>query len=140
MKENLPFIEKAGKWAQTHSLGVFVTPWSCCGDEFTTVCGAKYDLDRFGINWVSDPRKADVLIVLGFQSPELLGELEKIYQEMLHPKWVIAVGACACSGGLFHTEGVGKRLPVDLYIPGCPPRPESIIHGIIQLQERIYGS
>ena len=104
----------------------------------------RYDVERFGILLKPSPRHADVLIVSGPVTEQVARRLKRIYEQMPEPKFVIAVGTCAISGNVFQTspfvyEGVDKVIPVDVYVPGCPPRPEAIIHGVVKLLEKIKG-
>lgn len=113
---------------------------SCCGIEFMSTMSATYDFGRFGAERNSfSPRQADMLLVMGTISKKMVPILRQVYEQMCEPKWVIAVGACACSGGIFDTysvlQGIDKVIPVDVYIPGCPPRPEQYIEGFMQLQK-----
>ena len=124
------------------SLSLWPLPFatSCCGIEFMATMGPNYDLARFGGERMSfSPRQADVLMVCGTISKKLAPVLKQVYTQMAEPKWVIAVGACASSGGIFDTysvlQGIDKIIPVDVYVPGCPPRPEQIIEGVMQVQE-----
>lgn len=132
------------RWAHTESLPFFHLNGGCCGDEVFQTTGCRYDLERFGCVSVNDPRQANLLIVSGFINQKLFPSLQAIYQELRDPKYVISVGACACTGGLFSLPEKNSTLlegkpPVDIYIPGCPPRPEAIMNGIIALKEKING-
>lgn len=127
-----------------HSFWYFTTGSGCCADELLETTGCRYDLERFGCLEQEDPKQSDLLIIAGAITYKAMPELLEIYDEMLSPKFVIAMGACACSGGAFSPElsysvlpGVDRTIPVDVYIPGCPPRPESIMNGLIKLQEKI---
>jgi NADH-quinone oxidoreductase subunit B len=113
---------------------------SCCGIEFMATMAATYDIARFGSERMSfSPRQADMLMVMGTISKKMAPILRQVYEQMAEPKWVIAVGACASSGGIFDTysvlQGIDKVIPVDVYVPGCPPRPEQILDGVLRLQE-----
>ena len=117
---------------------------SCCGIEFMATMGAHYDLGRFGSERLSfSPRQADLLMVMGTIAKKMGPILKQVYEQMAEPRWVIAVGACASSGGIFDTysvlQGIDRIIPVDVYVPGCPPRPEQIIDGIIKIQELIQN-
>lgn len=125
--------------ARSYSLWPLPFATSCCGIEFMAMMAPNYDLGRFGGERMSfSPRQADVLLVCGTISKKLGPVLKEIYTQMAEPKWVISVGACACSGGIFDTysvlQGIDKIIPVDVYVPGCPPRPEQIIEGFMQVQ------
>ncbi|MDL1914181.1 MAG: NADH-quinone oxidoreductase subunit B [Bergeyella sp.] len=130
--------------ARKYSLWPLPFATSCCGIEFMATLNPNYDASRFGIERNSfSPRQADMLMVCGTISKKLAPVLKEVYTQMAEPKWVIAVGACASSGGIFDTysvlQGIDKIIPVDVYVPGCPPRPEQIIEGVIQVQELAQG-
>ncbi|MBK7795643.1 MAG: NADH-quinone oxidoreductase subunit B [Saprospiraceae bacterium] len=117
---------------------------SCCGIEFMSTMSAHYDLGRFGAERLSfTPRQADLLMVMGTIAKKMGPVLRQVYEQMAEPKWVIAVGACASSGGVFDTysvlQGIDHIIPVDVYVPGCPPRPEQIIEGILRIQDVIQS-
>lgn len=142
----LSTVGKALNWARSNSLWYFSTGAGCCADELFETFGARYDIERFGCSPQVDPRQADLLIVSGAVSYKAAAHLRSIYDQMLSPKYVIAVGACANCGGSFAPEfsysvvpGVDRIIPVDVYVPGCPPRPEAIMNGLIALQEKIRG-
>src|SRR6476646_9811821 len=113
---------------------------SCCGIEFMATMGAHYDLARFGSERLSfSPRQADLLMVMGTIAKKMGPILRQVYEQMAEPKWVLSMGACACSGGIFDTysvlQGIDRIIPVDVYIPGCPPRPEQVLDGILKIQQ-----
>ncbi len=115
---------------------------SCCGIEFMATMGANYDLARFGAERLSfSPRQADLLMVMGTIAKKMGPIVNQVYEQMAEPRWVMAVGACAASGGIFDTysvlQGIDKVVPVDVYVPGCPPRPEQIIDGFMKIQELV---
>lgn len=115
---------------------------SCCGIEFMATMGSHYDLARFGSERVGfSPRQCDLLMVMGTIAKKMGPVLRQVYLQMAEPRWVIAVGACACSGGIFDTysvlQGIDQIIPVDVYVPGCPPRPEGIIDGVMQIQNLV---
>lgn len=142
----LSTIGRVFKWAQSRSLWYISTGSGCCADEVLNAMGSRYDLERFGCSQQVDPRQADLLIVCGMVSYKSIPHLKQLYDTMLSPKYVLAVGACANCGGPFSSEfsysvvpGVDQIVPVDVYVPGCPPRPEAIMNGLIALQEKISG-
>ena len=115
---------------------------SCCGIEFMSTMSSHYDLARFGSERLSfTPRQSDLLMVMGTIAKKMGPVLRQVYEQMAEPKWVIAVGACASSGGIFDTysvlQGIDKIIPVDVYVPGCPPRPEQIIDSVMRIQDLI---
>jgi NADH-quinone oxidoreductase subunit B len=135
-------LSKAVGMARANSLWPLPFATSCCGIEFMATMGSNYDLARFGSERISfSPRQADLLMVMGTISKKMGPILRQVYEQMAEPRWVIAVGACACSGGIFDTysvlQGIDKVIPVDVYVPGCPPRPEQIIEGVMKIQELV---
>ncbi len=140
----LTTLAKAVAWAQTKSMWPDTFGLACCAIEMMSIVGARYDIARFGMEaFRSSPRQADLLIVSGRVSHKMAAPLRQIYDQMLEPKWVIAMGACASSGGMFNNyailQSVDKITPVDIYVPGCPPRPEQLMEGIIRLHEAILA-
>ena len=138
----LTTLEKAVAWAQTNSMWPDTFGLACCAIEMMSIVSSRYDIARFGMEaFRSSPRQADLLIVSGRVSHKMAAPLRQIYDQMLEPKWVIAMGACASSGGMFNNyamlQGVDKIVPVDIYVPGCPPRPEVLMEGIIRLHEAV---
>ena len=133
-------FEKAVGLARKNSLWPLSFATSCCGIEFMATMGAHYDLARFGSERLSfSPRQSDLLMVMGTVAKKMGPVLREVYIQMAEPKWVIAVGACASSGGIFDTysvmQGIDRVIPVDVFVPGCPPRPEQIIDGLMKIQE-----
>jgi NADH-quinone oxidoreductase subunit B len=135
-------IDKAVGLARANSLWPLPFATSCCGIEFMATMGSHYDLGRFGSERLSfSPRQADLLMVMGTIAKKMGPILRQVYEQMAEPKWVLSVGACACSGGIFDSysvlQGIDRILPVDVYVPGCPPRPEQIIDGILKIQQLV---
>jgi NADH-quinone oxidoreductase subunit B len=133
-------LDKVVGLARANSLWPLPFATSCCGIEFMATMGSNYDLARFGSERISfSPRQADVLLVAGTIAKKMGPVLKQVYLQMAEPRWVIAIGACASSGGIFDTysvlQGIDKIIPVDVYVPGCPPRPEQIIDGVMKVQE-----
>jgi NADH-quinone oxidoreductase subunit B len=140
----LTTVEKAVAWAQGHSIWPDTFGLACCAMEMIAIVSPRYDVARFGAEvFRSSPRQADLLIVSGRVAHKMAKPLRQIYDQMLEPKWVIAMGACASSGGMFGNyailQGVDKIVPVDVHVPGCPPRPEALLEGIVRLQEKILA-
>lgn len=135
-------FEKAVGLARKNSLWPLPFATSCCGIEFMATMGANYDLARFGSERLSfSPRQSDLLMVMGTIAKKMGPVLKEVYMQMAEPRWVLSVGACASSGGIFDTysvlQGIDRIIPVDVYVPGCPPRPEQIINGILKIQELV---
>ena len=133
-------LEKIVGMARKNSLWPLPFATSCCGIEFMAVMGANYDLARFGSERLSfSPRQSDLLMVMGTIAKKMGPVLREVYIQMAEPRWVLSMGACASSGGIFDTysvlQGIDRIIPVDVYIPGCPPRPEQIIDGILKIQQ-----
>jgi NADH-quinone oxidoreductase subunit B len=138
----LTTVEKALAWAQKNSIWPDTFGLACCAIEMMAIVSSRHDIARFGAEvFRSSPRQADLLIVSGRVAHKMSAPIRQIYDQMLEPKWVIAMGACASSGGMFNNyailQGVDKIVPVDIHVPGCPPRPEALIEGIVRLQEKI---
>src|SRR3954447_23663224 len=129
-------------WARKSSLWPATFGLACCAIEMMNTVSARNDLSRFGAEtFRASPRQADVMIVSGRVSRKMAPVLRRIYDQMPEPKWVISMGACATSGGVFDNyaivQGVDKIVPVDIYVPGCPPRPEMLIHAVMMLQDKV---
>ena len=133
-------LDKVVGLARANSLWPVPFATSCCGIEFMATMASHYDLARFGSERLSfSPRQADLLMVMGTISKKMAPILRQVYEQMAEPKWVLSMGACACSGGIFDSysvlQGIDRIIPVDVYIPGCPPRPEQVLDGILKIQE-----
>ena len=131
-------------WARAGSMWPMPFGTACCAIEFMSTAASRFDLSRFGMERLSySPRQADVLICAGRVPLKLAPVIRRIYQQMPQPKWVISMGACASTGGMFDNyavvQGIDTIIPVDVYVPGCPPRPEALMHGIIMLQKKVMG-
>jgi NADH-quinone oxidoreductase subunit B len=138
----LTSMDKVVGMARRHSLWPLPFATSCCGIEFMATMASTYDLGRFGSERLSfSPRQADLLMVMGTIAKKMGPILRHVYEQMAEPKWVLSVGACACSGGIFDTysvlQGIDRIIPVDVYVPGCPPRPEQILEGIMKIQDLV---
>ena len=135
-------IDKVVGMARANSLWPLPFATSCCGIEFMATMASTYDLARFGSERLSfSPRQADLLMVMGTIAKKMGPVLKQVYEQMAEPKWVLSMGACASSGGIFDTysvlQGIDRIIPVDVYIPGCPPRPEQVLDGIMQIQKLV---
>jgi len=135
-------LDKAVGMARKNSIWPLPFATSCCGIEFMATMGSHYDLARFGSERLSfSPRQADLLMVMGTIAKKMGPILRQVYEQMAEPRWVLSVGACASSGGIFDTysvlQGIDRIIPVDVYVPGCPPRPEQIIDGILNIQKLV---
>jgi NADH-quinone oxidoreductase subunit B len=131
-------------WARSNSLWPMPFGTACCAIEFMATAASRYDLSRFGMERMGyTPRQADVLICAGRLPFKLAPVIRRIYDQMPQPKWVISMGACASSGGIFDTyamvQGIDTVVPVDVYVPGCPPRPEGLLYGILLLHKKVRG-
>jgi NADH-quinone oxidoreductase subunit B len=135
--------EQLFDWARSNSLWYLAFGIACCAIEgLMHASGPKFDFDRMGVFFRASPRQADVMIVAGTVNLKMADTVKLLYDQMPEPKWVVAMGACACTGGPFReypnvVMGVDKVIPVDVYVPGCPPRPESIQYGFLELQKKI---
>jgi NADH-quinone oxidoreductase subunit B len=138
-------LEQAQNWARANAVWPLGFGLACCAIEMiTTLAGPRTDLSRFGAEVTrASPRQADMLILSGRVSIKMAPIIRRLYDQMLEPKWVIAMGACASTAGMFNNyalvQGADKFLPVDIYVPGCPPRPEALAYGVIKLQNKIKG-
>jgi NADH-quinone oxidoreductase subunit B len=135
-------LQKAVNWARTRSMWPATFGLACCAIEMMATGAAHNDLARFGMEvFRASPRQADLMIVAGRLSQKMAPVLRQIYDQMPEPKWVISMGACASTGGMFNNyalvQGVDQVVPVDIYVPGCPPGPQSLMHGILTLHEKI---
>jgi NADH-quinone oxidoreductase subunit B len=136
----LDMIKKHGvNWCRKHSLWPLPFATACCGIEFMATAASRYDIARFGSERPSfSPRQADLMIVAGRVVVKMLPVLQRVYMQMTEPKWVISMGACASTGGVFDTyavvQGIDQFMPVDVYLPGCPPRPETVLEGLMAIQ------
>lgn len=138
----LTTLDKMVNWARKRSMWPFGFGLACCAIEMISTFSPKYDLARYGMEVMrASPRQADLMIVAGRVSNKMAPVVKRLYEQMPNPKWVISMGACASTGGVFNNyailQGVDKIIPVDVYVPGCPPRPEQLINGILKLFEKI---
>ena len=135
-------IDKLVNWARSGSLWPVTLGLACCAIEMMHSSAARYDADRFGVFYRPSPRQADVMIVAGTLVNKMAPALRKVYDQMAEPRWVISMGSCANGGGYYHysyavVRGCDRVVPVDVYVPGCPPTAEALLFGIIQLQKKI---
>jgi NADH-quinone oxidoreductase subunit B len=135
-------LDEVIKWGRRNSLWPLPFGTACCAIEFMAVVASPFDISRFGAELVRfSPRQADLLLVAGTINYKLAPVLRRIYDQICEPKYVMSMGACACSGGFYDNyavmQGIDQIIPVDVFIPGCPPRPEAIMHAIMKMQERV---
>lgn len=132
-------------WARRSSLWPLTFGLACCAVEMMHIAAPRYDMDRFGVVFRAAPKQADCIIVAGTVTNKMAPALRRVYDQMLHPKWVISMGSCANGGGYYHysysvVRGCDRVIPVDIYVPGCPPTAEALMYGILQLQKKISRS
>jgi NADH-quinone oxidoreductase subunit B len=137
-------LERAQNWARSNAMWPLTFGLACCAIEMISMVGARADTARYGAEvFRASPRQADMLILSGRVSIKMAPVIRRLYDQMLEPRWVLAMGACSSSGGMFANyavvQGADKFVPVDVHIPGCPPRPEALMHGILKLQRMIQG-
>jgi len=135
-------LEAVINWGRKNSVWPLPFGTACCAIEFMGMAASRFDISRFGSEVLRfSPRQSDLLLVLGTVTNKQAPVLRQIYAQMAEPKWVVSVGVCASSGGMYRTyatlQGIDRVVPVDVYVPGCPPRPETMLHGIMKLQEKI---
>ena len=135
-------LDQAIGWARKYSIFQYPFVTACCGMEYMSVAASRYDIARFGAEFPRfSPRQADMLMVIGTINIKQAPILRRVYDQMCEPKWVVSFGVCASSGGFYDNyavlQGIDRIMPVDVYIPGCPPRPEQVLDGLILLQEKI---
>lgn len=139
----LTSVDAALNWARRSSLWPVVCFPACCAFEFITTAASRFDISRFGMEIIrASPRQADLMITAGTLTWKMAPQVKRIYEQMAEPKWVIAMGACGISGGIFASSysvvpGYNRIIPVDVYVPGCPPRPEALLYGIMMLHNKI---
>src|SRR4051812_2061230 len=137
-------MSKGLGWARKYSLFTYPFATACCGMEYMSVAASRYDIARFGAEFPRfSPRQADMLMVIGTINMKQAPILKRVYEQMCEPKWVVSFGVCASSGGFYDNyavlQGIDRIIPVDVYIPGCPPRPEQVLDGLLFLQKKIGG-
>ena len=135
-------VDKAAAWAQTGSMWPMSFGLACCAVEMMHTACSRYDLDRFGIVFRPSPRQSDLMIVAGTLTNKMAPALRRVYDQMAEPRWVLSMGSCANGGGYYHysysvVRGCDRVVPVDVYVPGCPPTAEALLYGILQLQKKI---
>jgi NADH-quinone oxidoreductase subunit B len=135
-------LDQLAAWAQSGSLWPMTFGLACCAVEMMHTAASRYDLDRFGVVFRPSPRQSDVMIVAGTLTNKMAPALRQVYDQMADPKWVISMGSCANGGGYYHysysvTRGCDRIVPIDIYVPGCPPTAEALLYGVLLLQEKI---
>jgi NADH-quinone oxidoreductase subunit B len=138
----LTSVDNLAQWARSGSMWPMTFGLACCAVEMMHTGASRYDLDRFGITFRASPRQADVMIIAGTLCNKMAPALRKVYDQMPEPRWVISMGSCANGGGYYHysysvVRGSDRIVPVDIYVPGCPPTAEALLYGILQLQNKI---
>ena len=138
-------VDKLVNWGRNSSMWPMTFGLACCAVEIMHVAVSRYDLDRFGIIFRASPRQSDLMIVAGTLTNKMAPALRKVYDQMPEPRWVLSMGSCANGGGYYHysysvVRGCDRIVPVDIYVPGCPPTAEALLYGIFQLQKKINRS
>jgi NADH-quinone oxidoreductase subunit B len=138
----LSTVDKLVNWARSSSMWPMTFGLACCAVEMIHSACSRYDVDRFGVVFRASPRQSDVMIVAGTLTNKMAPALRKVYDQMAEPRWVISMGSCANGGGYYHysysvVRGCDRIVPVDIYVPGCPPTAEALVYGILQLQKKI---